>query len=81
MVLDYVFYYSYGINLTKLDVGVGNLFILEFEMDSAKWSPVIYPIKSRNIVGEKTFVYSQDSQEFCDQKLVYTEGIENKKQI
>ena len=81
MVLDYVFYYSYGINLTKLDVGVGNLFILEFEMDSAKWSPVIYPIKSRNIVGEKTFVYSQDSQEFCDQKLVYSEGIEIIKQI
>ena len=78
MVLDYVFYYSYGTNLTKLDVGVGNLFILEFEMDSAKWSPLIYPIKLRNIVGNKSFVYSQV---FCDQKLVYTEGIESILQI
>ena len=78
MVLDYVFYYSYGTNLTKLDIGVGDLFILEFEMDSAKWSPLIYPIKLKNIVGNKNFVYSQ---EFCDQKLVYIEGIEDIKQI
>ena len=78
MVLDYVFYYSYGTNLTKLDVGVGNLFILEFEVDSAKWSPLIYPIKLRNRVGNKTLVFFQ---EFCDQKLVYSEGIENIKQI
>ena len=78
MVLDYVFYYSYGTNLTKLDVGEGNLFILEFGMDSAKCSPLIYPINLRKIVGNKTFIFSQ---EFCDQKLIYSEGIENMKQI
>ena len=78
MVLDYVFCYSYGTNLTKLDVGEGDLFILEFGIVSAKCSPLIYPIKLRKRVGNKTFIFSQ---EFCDQKLVYSEGIENIKQI